>query len=54
MAPRELAGLLSFLPFLTMEKHNKKTVSLLDFSAGKKTLKLKAVPTINLPRKSHQ
>ena len=54
VAPRELTGLLSFLPFLTMEEYYKKDVSLLNFRAGKNTLKLKAAPTINLPVKSHQ
>ena len=48
----ELTGLLSFLPFLTMEKYYKKAVSSLNFRAGKKTLKLKSGPTINLPIKS--
>ena len=51
---RELAGLLSSLPFLTMAKYYKKVISLLNFRAGKKTLKLKSVPTINLPIKSHR
>ena len=53
VAPRELTGLLSFFPFLTMEKYYKKAASLLNFRAKEKTLKLKAAHTINLPIKSH-
>ena len=53
MTSRELTGLLSFLPFLTMEKYYKKAVSLLHLRARKKTLNLKTVHTIKLPIKSH-
>lgn len=54
MALGEFTGLLSFLPFVTMEKYYQKAVSLLNFRTGKKGLKLEVVPTINLPVKSDQ
>ena len=46
MAPEELTGLMSFRPFLTMEMYYKNAALVLNFSGGKKTLKVKAVPTI--------
>ena len=49
LASGDLTGLLSFLSFLKMEQYYKRL-----FRVGKKTWKLKTVPTIKLPIKSHQ
>ena len=49
VAPGELTDLLSFLPFPKLNSIAKRL-----FRLGKKTWKLKTVPTINLPIKSHQ
>ena len=52
LALGKLIGLVGLRPFLIMEKYYKKPISLLKFRGGKITLKLQAVPTLNLPIKS--